>query len=305
MHTKLLTRLSPLVPVIIFFIIFIHILFINVTPSGSDQLKQIFLAKQNAEQSHNAPANFAFIFTDRKELEAGESTILYVILAKGYNFGETSNVTVSTSLNYSPLIVNVANSPYERRFKIECIKSGVYQIFIRLENIIELGEEANLDGTNMLTLKVVDKSPYYLGTTGGLIIGAIIGLITSFTTTFFNEMRQRKQRRAEQINWIFNTLRPRIEATKMDISQRKDVAFSDTMVEFYKLGCYSILKEIPLLNAPGTNLGTELIKIDSLIDEYKSQLNKRKVEIPQSLIQNINDKMILFLENLERQKSKI
>jgi hypothetical protein len=210
------------------------------------------------------------LIVDRNGIRAGDTTVLSVVAPVGF-LVEEPQAYFSSFLQWKPRQHTEPSQLWQ--YEITPRQPGHYSIFVRARVSAPMkGMAGQIIGRNVL-LEVSAKDPNVLTRNSGLIVGALLGLISSFAGVYFKDYMDRWSARRNRFQWLTNELVGRLETARQDVRNGRSVNYQVWMEELYSKH-YSALRQISTVPADGEMVGRQIVEIEGLLRQYNESLTR-------------------------------
>jgi hypothetical protein len=251
-----------------------------ITPSGQEEVTK---ADEKA-LADRAPA--LLLVMDRNRVLAGEDVVLTIVARRGVFTGGEVEMYASPVLHLTP--VPVADRSHVRRYNITAAKAGEFVLLVRATITGDSEKIATSDVSDAVMLTVIAGSGRFAAVNGGVIIGAIVGFLSSLGGLYAKEFVESRTARRNRTRWLSNELVGRLEAALLDIGKRRPVSYQPWMDELY--GKYfSTLRAWGGNSRTGEHVSHELVEIESLLRDYNDRL--KGISMDDALVRGLEERI--------------
>ena len=145
---------------------------------------------------------------------------------------------------------------------------------------------------------MTEKSAGVLSGNIGVVVGAVLGVVSSFLGLLLKDRMDGWARKRDEIRWLCNELVGRLEAARLDVRSQRSVEYSSWMEELYSRH-FSALRRWDTRTGAGGGLRQELIQIEGLLREYNNR-RQDEVTVSKDIVRDLERRIGIVVDCLSR-----
>jgi hypothetical protein len=142
--------------------------------------------------------------------------------------------------------------------------------------------------TGNVVLTATEKGPGVLAGNGGVLIGAVLAVASSFLGLYFKEWLENRMAKRYDARWLSNELVGRLEVARQDVRSGRSVSYQPWMEELYSKH-FSALRKWETTPDAGEGLSQEVIQIEGLLRQYNLSLTR--VTMDEALVRDLDERI--------------